>query len=121
MVLKGAVDSLKDRPHDEKKVVATSIAVTLVIILFVGWGFLFLRKIQKGALTPTLQGTAVPLDQFNPALLKQAEQYIPQVSTRNDAKTMQDTAAQSQVQDTSTNAQSVTPDNSTGDQFNQNY
>ena len=78
MVLQKAVDNLKDRPHDEKKAVAGGIAITLVVVLLLGWGFLFLRKIQKGAAIPTLQGSAIPADQFDPTLLKQAQQQYEQ-------------------------------------------
>ena len=78
MVLQKAVDNLKDRPHDEKKAVAGGIAITLVVVLLIGWGFLFLRKIQKGTAIPTLQSGAIPTDQFDTTLLKQAQQLYEQ-------------------------------------------
>ena len=49
MVIQKAVSNLKDRPKDEKKVVAGGIAITVIIVLFFGWAILFLKKIQSGS------------------------------------------------------------------------
>jgi len=57
--------------------VATGIAVGVVVILLIGWGFLFLRKIQKGTV-PTLEGSAVPQDQIDAAFVQQTQQQINQ-------------------------------------------
>lgn len=65
MVIQNAIDNLKEKPHDEKKAVAGGIAIAVVVILLVGWAFLFLRNIQKGSVVPTLQGGTVPEDQLN--------------------------------------------------------
>lgn len=48
MVIQKAVDSMKDKPKDDKKAVAGGIAIALVVILFFGWAFLFLKKLQRG-------------------------------------------------------------------------
>ncbi len=75
MVVQDALNNLKDKPHDEKKVVAGSIAVFVVIVLLIGWGFMFVRKIQRGSV-PTLEGTAVPSDQFDAQFLQQTQQQL---------------------------------------------
>lgn len=43
------VNTLKERSQDERKVVAGGVAALVVAVLFVGWAFLFFKKIQKGA------------------------------------------------------------------------
>jgi len=50
MVLQKAqqiIDHLKERPKDDKKVVAGGIAIVIVATLFFGWAYLFLKKIQN--------------------------------------------------------------------------
>lgn len=42
------VEDLKGRPNDEKKAVAGSVAIFVVTILFIGWGFFFFKKIAGG-------------------------------------------------------------------------
>ena len=117
MVLQSAVDNLKDKPHDEKKAVASGIAIGVVIILLVGWGFLFLRKIQKGTM-PTLQGSAVPQDQIDSSFIKQTQQQINQYyqNSQDQLKDIRDTSAQNQVGASGQNAQSVDA-NGGSDQF----
>jgi hypothetical protein len=75
MVVQKTIDSLKEKPHEEKKVVAGGIAVAVVLVLLIGWGFLFLRKIQKGTM-PTLQTNTVPVDQFDANFLRETQQQI---------------------------------------------
>lgn len=108
MVIQSAVNNLKDKPHEEKKAVATSIAVGVVIVLLIGWGFLFLRKIQKGGTAPTLEGSAVPQDQVDAAFIQQTQQQINQFyqSGQDQLRDIRDTAAQNEV-DTDYSSQSV--------------
>lgn len=47
MVVQKAINNLKERPKDERATVAGGVAVGIVIILLLGWGFLFLKKIQR--------------------------------------------------------------------------
>ncbi len=112
MVLQSSIDSLKEKPHDEKKAVASGIAIGVVIILLVGWGFLFLRKIQKGAGTPTLSGTAVPQDQFDAQFLEQTQQQLNEMyqSASQDAQIIRDSAAQNQIDGTTRTSESVQVD-----------
>lgn len=99
MVIQNAINNVKEKPHDEKKAVATSIAVGVVVVLLIGWGFLFLRKIQKGGATPTLEGSAVPQDQIDAAFVKQTQQQINQFyqSSQDQLRDIRDTAAQNEA------------------------
>ena len=101
MVVQSAIDNLKDKPHDEKKAVASGIAIGVVVILLVGWGFLFLRKIQKGSSTPTLEGTVVPSDQFNAQFLQQTQQQLNQMyqTSSQELRDIRDNSAQNQGAD----------------------
>ena len=79
-----SIDTLKDKPHDEKRAVAGGIAVAVVIILLVGWAFMFLRNIQRGNEIPTLQGNAVPEDQLNAQFIQATQQQLDQYYQRSD-------------------------------------
>jgi hypothetical protein len=61
MALQQHVDKLKDRPKDERQVVAISGAGAVVLILIVVWGFYFLKSLRQ---QQTLSGAAydVPND-----------------------------------------------------------
>lgn len=43
-----AVGNLKDRPKEDKKVIAGGIAIMVIVALFFVWAILFLKKIQRG-------------------------------------------------------------------------
>ena len=99
MVVQNAIDNLKDKPHDEKKAVASGIAIGVVIILLIGWGFMFLRKIQRGAETPTLSGTAVPQDQFDSRFLQETQQQLNEMyqTSSQDLQDIRESAAQNEI------------------------
>ena len=117
MVLQNAVDNLKDKPHDEKKAVASGVAIGVVIILLIGWGFLFLRKIQRGTI-PSLEGSAVPQDQVDASFIQQTQQQINQYyqSSQDQLRQIRDNSAQSQVQGGIDNTEAV-PASGESDQF----
>ena len=76
MVIQKAIDNLKEKPKDDRKAVAAGIAFAVVVILFFGWAFLFLRKIQSGAVQGQLGGGAQ--DQFNFSAVRDAQQQLMQ-------------------------------------------
>lgn len=54
--MKKAIDDLKEKPKEERTAVAGSIAVMVVVLLLVGWGFFFLKRITSGAPVETTWG-----------------------------------------------------------------
>jgi hypothetical protein len=54
--MKKAVEDLKEKPKEERVAVAGSIAVMVVVFLLLGWGFIFLKKISRGAPVETPWG-----------------------------------------------------------------
>lgn len=71
MVLQKTVDNLKDKPKDEKKAIAGGIAISVVLILLIGWSFFFFKKIQRGAQLQQLGGGAQ--DEFNFSTVRDAQ------------------------------------------------
>ncbi len=117
MVVQKTLDDLKGKPHDEKVAVASGVAIGVVVILLVGWGFLFLRKIQKGTV-PTLETSAVPQDQFDTAFLKDTQNQIKNLykNSSTQLEEIRDSAADSQVRTTGETTGSV-PSSGSVDQF----
>jgi len=118
MVVQKTLDNLKDRPHDEKKAVASGIAIAVVVILIIGWGFLFLRKVRNT--NPSLESGAVPEDQFNLDLIRDTERNLSNTyeNASDDLRNMRDTAAQNNANvqaEYSQDTNPVAPD--TADQF----
>ena len=99
MVVQSTLNNLKEKPHDEKKAVASSIAIGVVILLLVGWGFLFIRKIQRGTATPVLESGVVPTDQFDAAFLRSTQDKINQLNQNSsqELQEIRDAAASNQA------------------------
>ena len=74
MVIQKAVDNLKGKPEEDKKAVAGGIAIMIMVILFIGWAFFFVKKIQHGGAKLQFGGTGQ--DEFNFSSVKQAQQDI---------------------------------------------
>ncbi|OGG77875.1 hypothetical protein A3B35_00605 [Candidatus Kaiserbacteria bacterium RIFCSPLOWO2_01_FULL_54_24] len=74
MVIQKAVDNLKDKSSDEKKVVAGGIAIAVVAVLFVGWAILFLKKLQRGGELQQLGGGAQ--DEFLGSSIREAQDAL---------------------------------------------
>lgn len=99
MVVQKTIDNLKDRPKDERKVVAGGIAITVIIVLLFAWAVLFLRNIQNGTQSVNLDFGAQ--NEFNPSTVIQAQQQIQtqgQTGNADDLTRIRDDAAASQVQ-----------------------
>jgi len=74
MVLQKAVDSMKERPKDERKAVAGGIAVAVVATLLVAWILLFFKNLQHSGANLKLGGTAQ--DEFNFSSARETQQRI---------------------------------------------
>jgi len=75
MVVQKTVNNLKERPNEEKKAVASGVAIGFVIILLIVWGFFFIKKVQNSN-TQNLGGGAQ--DEFNFTTVKEAQQQLQQ-------------------------------------------
>ncbi|KKW18551.1 MAG: hypothetical protein UY61_C0080G0009 [Candidatus Adlerbacteria bacterium GW2011_GWC1_50_9] len=79
MVLQKAqqmIDNLKERPKDDKKLIAGGIAIIVVIILFFGWAYLFLNKIQNS--DQSIELSSVVQDTSLSDVARQAQQELQQ-------------------------------------------
>lgn len=47
MVVQKTINNLKDRPKDERQVVAIGFAGTVVLVLIVAWAFFFLKSLRQ--------------------------------------------------------------------------
>jgi len=96
MVVQKTIDNLKGRPKDERVAVAGGVAVTVMIILFLGWAIYFFHEIRSGAVKPTFQGAG---QQFDAEGLQQAQAALDQEKTQGsaDLTTLPDQAAQQQI------------------------
>lgn len=113
MVVQKTLDNLKDRPHDEKKAVASGIAISVIVILLIGWGFLFIKRVQNTPV-PSLENSVVPTDQFNMDLIRgseRANEYDPSDDLRNlrESAVQADTSVGAQYSENADTG-GVTPD-----------
>lgn len=102
MVVQKTVDKLKQGTHEEKSAVATSAAFMVVVVLLIGWAFIFMKKIQRNAL-PTIDTGAIPEGLYDASAIREAEQTGAYYQTQFDQlEQLRENAAQEQV---GTNAQ----------------
>lgn len=64
----------KGKSNDEKTALAGGIAIMVIVILLVSWGFFFVRKIQHGDASLEFGGTGQ--DEFNFSTVREAQQEI---------------------------------------------
>ncbi len=97
MVLQKAVDNLKDKSKEEKTAVAGGIAIGVVVILLVGWGFLFVKKLQKS--TQLDLGGGRPAE-FDFESVKQAQQQLKQnfQQSSEELRAIRESAVSNQIQ-----------------------
>src|SRR3989344_7682752 len=76
MVIQKAIDNLKDKPKDDRKAVAGGVAIVVVVVLFLGWAFIFFKNIQRGAQLQQLGGGAQ--DEFNFSSVREAQEELMQ-------------------------------------------
>lgn len=89
MVIQKTINNLKDKPNDDKKVVAGGIAIAVVIALFLGWAFFFFKKIQRGEVAPNLGGGAQ--SEFDFSSVREAQQQLLQdVSAIDELRNVRD-------------------------------
>ena len=112
MVIQNTLNNLKDRPKDERKVVAGGIAISIVVVLLAAWGIMFFRKIQSGVQQVNLNSGAQ--EQFNFTSVNDAQQQLQQNlnSAKDELQQLRtDAAQQPAVQ------QTVQPTTGTTNQF----
>ncbi len=91
--MKETIDKLKERPKDERTAVAGGVAALVALLLLVGWGFFFLKRIVRGESVPTTWG--VRSDIINtPTLRGAADEFEEQFySAAEELKLLRDQAA----------------------------
>lgn len=96
MVLQKTVDNLKQKPTEDRKAVAGGVAVAVVIMLFIGWGFWFIKKIRSGEQVPTISSpTSAANDVFDFSSLDEATRQFAESygDTRTQLEQLRDSAA----------------------------
>ncbi len=103
---------MRQKPAEDKKAVASGIAVAVVVVLFIAWGFLFIKKIRTGTPVPTISSpTSAANDVFDFSSLDQATQQFAKTygDTRTQLEQIRDAAAQAAEETAPYNASGVIP------------
>lgn len=97
MVVQKTISNLKDRPQDERKVVAGGIAITIVVVLLFAWAILFFKRIQSGSQDVSLSSGSQ--DEFNFSSVRDAQAALEaEYSDSSDEyRELREAAAASQV------------------------
>ncbi len=104
MVVQKTVDKLKAGTHDEKHAAASVAAAIVVFVLFLGWGYFFLRNLKENPL-PQIDTSAIPEDLYDTRALRQLEQVGQEsygTAQQNQLEMLRESAA---AQEAGTNAQ----------------
>lgn len=91
------IDNLKDRPKDERKVIAGGIAITVVVVLLVAWGVMFFKGIQTGSQEVNFDSGAQ--EEFNFSATREAQEQIQvyDAQSAEDLSRLRDDAAAAQL------------------------
>jgi len=97
VVLDKAVDNLKERSKDERQVVAGGVAVTVVVILLIGWAVLFFKRIQAGSQQVNFESGAQ--EEFNFSSTREAQEAIQNYDSQSgeDLYRLRDDAAANEL------------------------
>lgn len=106
MVVQQKFNDLKDAPHEDKKAVASGIAIFVVVVLIIGWGFIFLKNVRRTAV-PSLENGAVPTDQFNMNLIRGNERDQAAYDPTDDIRNLRNNTSQDDLE--ASGGSSVTP------------
>lgn len=120
MALRKTVDNLKQKPAEDKRVVASGVAIAVVLVLFIGWGFLFLKKLRSGVEVPTISSPSsaannvFDFSSLDEATRQFAESYS---ETRTQLEQIRDAAARDAAEEAPYDASGTTPPSSGVDSF----
>jgi hypothetical protein len=97
MVVQKTINNLKQRPEEDKKVIAGGIAIAVVSVLLIAWVFLFLKRIQTGEQSIQLGG-GIP-SEFDFSSVEEAQKQLQQVyfDTTSELRELRDAAVSQQV------------------------
>lgn len=98
MVLQKAVDDLKARPEDERKAVASGIAVLVIAVLLIIWILHFFNKIRNGGVQVEQLGGNIK-SQFDVSPITDAQKKLidSYKTSTNELKAIRDEAARQQA------------------------
>lgn len=92
MVIQKTVNNLKEGPKEDKVAVASGIAITVVVVLLIGWAFFFIRNVARNSQNLQIGGGAQ--DAFNFKNVTEAQQQI-QKSLSNPSPDIQSSQSDS--------------------------
>jgi len=96
--VKEKIDTFKKRPESERTAVAGGLAVGIMVVLLLAWGFVFFKKLARGAPIETEWGPRTDVVDFTN--LKEASDSFSDsyYSATDELRRIRDEAAQTQVE-----------------------
>lgn len=113
---KATFNNLKEGPKEDKVVVASGIAISVVVILLVCWGIYFFHNIRSGAQSTSLTGGAQ--DRFNFENVTAAQQDLQTQLNGDTSSEYEDIRRQNASGNSQMQMQTQTVDDSGSNQFN---